>query len=672
MSKDDKGRYCVINSDTGENKGCSDSRKMGVAHMRALYAAESGAEMGKKEGEGDAENLQELMLDIQVAASMDEFYREYPEESPEYPEESSRDEPVDPVEEQTAPKKKDVAPYVSGFTSLAELQTYRDNQEQADEVYDLTDDFTDLVSDILSNPLITDKSAAISKLAAEYTGMVKDKLGAVVNDGVQEKAVWSTATANDLPDSAFLYIEPGGSKDADGRTTPRTLRHFPYKNASGSIDLAHLRNALARIPQSSISSSLKRQLTARAKKLLAGAKKELGLDQENTQLVSRVLDAVKNVFAPPSSGPMLVWKEADGRYRWLARYSNNFRDDDHPAEIISEASHKHFLESVDKGTSPLPELWLWHVPEWKCGQATALAYDDSGFAVATGYFDKEKSYIAEWLAKQKDVAVSHAMPQSSIERDPNDPSVITAHQTVEISPLPLWAAANKLTGFIVLDDHAQKEAGDMAIPQAKRDAFIRVWGIDPSLLDKLEAQNANDAEKALNENRERKEDSGTETTAPVAETAPVQEADTTPPTTQITPDAPAPEEADDKSAVTIDQMLQPPSRREVADAFGTIFNEIKSANEELAERVGTIEATLKELSTTKAAEPTPVKEVKSASEDVPGMGLYALISQSIIGKEAAVVDGRSSLAKDKPKESAPVESKVGIPFIDRMLSGNPD
>lgn len=59
-----------------------------------------------------------------------------------------------------------------------------------------------------------------------------------------QKAEVSTKGQNDLPDSAFAYIEPGGKKDADGKTTPRSLRHFPI------MDAAHVRNALSRAPQS--------------------------------------------------------------------------------------------------------------------------------------------------------------------------------------------------------------------------------------------------------------------------------------------------------------------------------------------------------------------------------------------------------------------------------------
>jgi len=82
-------------------------------------------------------------------------------------------------------------------------------------------------------------------------------------------AEWTSAFINDLPDSSFLYVAPGGKKDSDGKTTPRSLRFFPYKDSTGQVDLPHLRNALARIPQSSLSASLKDTLTQKGQKLLA-------------------------------------------------------------------------------------------------------------------------------------------------------------------------------------------------------------------------------------------------------------------------------------------------------------------------------------------------------------------------------------------------------------------
>ena len=83
------------------------------------------------------------------------------------------------------------------------------------------------------------------------------------------RAVWSTAYMNDLPDSAFLYVESGGKKDDQGKTTPRSLRHFPYKDADGNVDMPHLRNALSRIPQSNLPADVKASLVKKAQRLLA-------------------------------------------------------------------------------------------------------------------------------------------------------------------------------------------------------------------------------------------------------------------------------------------------------------------------------------------------------------------------------------------------------------------
>ena len=82
-----------------------------------------------------------------------------------------------------------------------------------------------------------------------------------------KEAEWDTEYVNNLPDSAFAYIEAGGEKDEQGKTTPRNLRHLPFKNAEGNIDHDHLVNALGRLPQTEISDEAK----AQAKKKLCAA-----------------------------------------------------------------------------------------------------------------------------------------------------------------------------------------------------------------------------------------------------------------------------------------------------------------------------------------------------------------------------------------------------------------
>lgn len=89
----------------------------------------------------------------------------------------------------------------------------------------------------------------------------------------EAKAVWTGKYVDALPNSSFLFVEPG-EDDGDGKRVPRSKRHFPYKDADGKVDLAHLRNAIARIPQSNapgLDDAKKATLQARARRMLESA-----------------------------------------------------------------------------------------------------------------------------------------------------------------------------------------------------------------------------------------------------------------------------------------------------------------------------------------------------------------------------------------------------------------
>lgn len=82
----------------------------------------------------------------------------------------------------------------------------------------------------------------------------------------------SSKQRNDLPDSSFLLIRPGGEKDEDGKTKPRALRAFPVKDQTGAVLLPQLRNALARIPQAlQIAAGVRTRITKLATSLLKRA-----------------------------------------------------------------------------------------------------------------------------------------------------------------------------------------------------------------------------------------------------------------------------------------------------------------------------------------------------------------------------------------------------------------
>lgn len=138
--------------------------------------------------------------------------------------------------------------------------------EKAGNDFEVLDDAGKVVGKHPSRKLATDQ------LRALYAN--------VPEAGKKESEVTDKATAdiNDLPDSAFLLVESGGSKDEGGKTVPRSLRHLPYKTADGAIDLPKLRNALSRLGQPAtgesggekwLTAETRDRLRAKAEKILA-------------------------------------------------------------------------------------------------------------------------------------------------------------------------------------------------------------------------------------------------------------------------------------------------------------------------------------------------------------------------------------------------------------------
>jgi DNA adenine methylase len=122
-------------------------------------------------------------------------------------------------------------------------------------------------------------AVALAPALSDATPLIADVLAKAEEPlRVLAKVQWSGAYINDLPDSAFLFVEAGGVKDDQGKTVPRSLRHFPVRNHLGELDLPHLRNALARIPQSEapgLTAERRRDLQERARRLLEEASSEI-------------------------------------------------------------------------------------------------------------------------------------------------------------------------------------------------------------------------------------------------------------------------------------------------------------------------------------------------------------------------------------------------------------
>jgi HK97 family phage prohead protease len=91
-------------------------------------------------------------------------------------------------------------------------------------------------------------------------------------------AVLSSSARDNLPDTAFAYIEPGGKK-VNGKTVPGSKRHFPIHDAN------HVRNALARAGQGA------RFAKEAMPKIMAAAKKH-GVEHDEAGSTGRSLESL--------------------------------------------------------------------------------------------------------------------------------------------------------------------------------------------------------------------------------------------------------------------------------------------------------------------------------------------------------------------------------------------
>jgi len=345
----------------------------------------------------------------------------------------------------------------------------------------------------------------------------------------------------------------------------------------------------------------------------------------------RVLkDKVTDIIKPkekkevPPQSQLMIWKDADtGHYRWMAIYSNKYRDNDNPPEILSAAAHERFVKEVEAGEQPYPELWHWHVPGTRYGVADWLHFDkETGFALASGTIDEGHEKEAEVMAAiKRPIAVSHGMPVEYIERDEKDNSVITRYVSREISDLPPHAAANKLTDFKIVKETM------MAIPEEKKE-HLRSTGMSDDQIAMVEAALESRAKEASEAELEFKE----------------QE-----------PEQAAASETEKKDeAKEGGEFL---TREEFVSTMSELMQPLVKQQEDL-------KTTIKELMVEDG------RKVAEKAAETPPASLAALIMKEIKGSSAPSTAITDKEAEDlgKPKEKAAPENLSGDPFKDNIIA----
>jgi phage I-like protein len=201
-------------------------------------------------------------------------------------------------------------------------------------------------------------------------GMVPLNFSELILDNPELKvhAVLSSSERDNLPDSAFLYIEPDGKKDAEGKTVPRSKRHLPFKNIKGQIDHAHLVNAKSRLSQNStgavnkeswLSDSLRKTLLARVNNSLKQHTETLldyGLmnNDEINALFSDEEVVVESPEIVPDS-PVNDETDEEGMNELLKRFSELLGLSDVPEDKLEETVFNTVSE-MHTEIEPLREL----------------------------------------------------------------------------------------------------------------------------------------------------------------------------------------------------------------------------------------------------------------------------------------------------------------------------
>lgn len=359
--------------------------------------------------------------------------------------------------------------------------------------------------------------------------------------------------------------------------------------------------------------------------------------------------------------PIKLWKDkGTGKLRWLAAYSSNYLDDDYPSDILSNNAHIDFVSKVQNKELPYPQLWIWHLKGTAIGEADYLFYDEeNGIAMATGFIYNGMERVAKNILKMKTkLGTSHGM--TFVKRNEKDEKIIDEYVTIEISILPLVAAANKMTSIYILD-----KENDMMSTEQKD--FLKNTGMSDEDILAVESRNKQLADE--NSLRERKsidepDIEGNAQTEEVKETseAPQEPAANETAEAQVE-EAKAADVVDDEDSksVTVGQL-----KSTIEYLTGVVTQRLDNMEKALAKSVEELAAKSQQLE-------------KSLNEQslTPGTSLRTIIGKSLIDKSISrtpydipALEKNDPLYSDAPVETPPVpEGGLSLRSVINKITG---
>lgn len=365
-----------------------------------------------------------------------------------------------------------VAPFPLPITMVGAFggsETFEDYDEwkaaakRQDEIDSLAMIFDSLVQNIRNDPEMSleAKATKIAAVAGELGTRVKRDTDAQVAE--DEKALDEPATESfwfEAEDFSFTFQRDqaaAAEKAATKRDTVVELRASDFADVpdakkpstwklplvrghSGGFDLGRIGDAVAAMQPSGQLGSSESRVVARIRAAIGRAPGEAG---QKSELRARLA----KVKAAADGGLFTVYKDADGRYRWLTVHSNAYKDREN--ESFAPESHDEYVRWVDADAKDrMPELRIFHVPGSKVGRADLVDHTTEGFMIASGRFEPGMEHVAERLtewSKSTPLGCSHGF---WFDPDAFHGGVYHRYRSFEVSVLPLAYAANETTGFI--------------------------------------------------------------------------------------------------------------------------------------------------------------------------------------------------------------------------------
>lgn len=526
-----------------------------------------------------------------------------------------------------------------GATSFKEADEIQEATEIARYQEDLAWKLRSIMNNILEDDEIEDKQEAMISLIKEHGERAKQKppknksimqrvksaFMGEEEDPYELKAAMKRENGLDFPARDYAFV-PDPLRPATWQLrlteSPGVISAALLARAAAALSPAGFRGEKAKIP-TTLHASVKRRIRAEYRKL---GVQEAAIPQ--------------SVKSSPDEGadtesPLFIWKDqSTGEYNFIAIYSNNMRDDDHPAEILSEKAHNDFAGALEMGIFDYPELWHWHIEGSRWGKANHVMVVD-GFPIALGKIDKGHEAEAEAIMQcpsDYPIAMSHGMPRKYIVRDKSDPTVIQFYASTEISTLPKSAAANKWTGFVILPDYDNKES-TMPLTADQR-AYLERVNLSKDAIDGLDGL----GELGKASGRERKDvtqEGGDEATATASKSEP--------------------------SFVTKEEFV------EAISAVATpLIDALKQQNAlivQQGETIANLQASINEVKS------IGKDNLAAATELTPSASLADMTRNSIFGGNSkAKLADNDPLKGKKPEETAEEKAVyTGVSFLDNLI-----